>query len=121
MNSLVIKLIVNTLSVFITAWILGDAVHLSSFGTAILVALVLAVFNVTLKPLLIFFTLPATIVTFGLFLFVINALIIMAADSLIGGFDVANFWWALLFSLVLSVINAMLYSLGDGRKKEGGV
>ncbi len=117
MNSLVIKLIVNTLSVFITAWILGDSVVLSGFGTAIIVALVLAVFNATLKPILIFLTLPATLVTFGLFLFVINALIIMAAASLIGGFFVASFWWALLFSLVLSIVNAMLFSLGDGRSK----
>lgn len=117
MNSLIIKLIVNTLSVFITAWILGNAVELSSFGTAILVALVLAVFNATLKPILVFLTLPATLITFGLFLFVINALIIMAAASLIDGFYVASFWWALLFSLVLSVVNAMLFSLGDGRSR----
>ena len=113
MNNLVVKIIVSTLSVFITAWILGDAVQLNSFGTAILVAVALAVFNVTLRPLLVFFTLPATLVTFGLFLFVINALIIMAADSLIRGFTVANFWWALLFSLVLSVVNGLLYGLGD--------
>lgn len=111
--SLLLKLIVNTLSIFVTAWILGDAVVLHSFWTAILVALVLAVFNVTLKPILVFFTLPATVVTFGLFLFVINALIIMAADALIGGFEVTNFWWALLFSLVLSIVNGMLFSLGD--------
>jgi putative membrane protein len=117
MNNLLIKLIVSTLSVFITAWILGDAVILEGFGTAILVAVVLAVFNVTLKPLLIFFTLPATLVTFGLFLFVINALIIMAADSLIAGFTVVNFWWALLFSLVLSVVNGLLYGLGDRGKR----
>lgn len=113
MNKLLIKLIVNTLSVFVAAWILGDAIELSGFGTAILVALVLAVFNVTLKPLLIFLTLPATIFTLGLFLFVINALLIMAADSLVPGFEVRNFWWALLFSFLLSLINAMLFSLGE--------
>lgn len=117
MNNLLLKLIVNTLGIFITGWILGDAVHLDSFWTAILVALVLAVFNVTLKPLLVFLTLPATIFTFGLFLFVVNALIIMAADALIAGFDVANFWWALLFSLVLSVINGMLFTLGERSRR----
>ncbi len=111
--NLLLKLIVNTLSIFVTAWILGDAVVLSSFWTAIVVALVLAVFNVTLKPLLIFFTLPATIISFGLFLFVINALIIMAADALISGFEITNFWWALLFSLVLSLVNGLLFSLGE--------
>lgn len=117
MNNFLLKLIISTLSVFITAWILGDAIVLDGFGTAILVALVLAVFNVTLKPVLIFFTLPATLVTFGLFLFVINALVIMATDYFIAGFTVASFWWALLFSLVLSVVNGLLYGLGDQRKQ----
>ena len=113
MKELLIRLIVNTLSVFVTGWILGDAVIISSFGTAILVAIVLAAFNATIKPLLVLFTLPVTVLTLGLFIFVINALIIMATDSLISGFEVANFWWALLFSLVLSLVNSLLYSLGE--------
>ncbi len=116
MIKLILRLIVTTLSVFVTAWILGDAVVLTNFATAILVALVLAVFNVTLKPLLILLTLPVTVVTFGLFLLVVNAIIIMAADSLIGGFDVLNFWYALLFSLILSVVNSMLVGLGEKSK-----
>lgn len=111
--NLVLKLIVNTLAVFLTAWILGDAVTLSGFGTAILVALVLAIFNITIKPLMVLLTLPFTLVTFGLFLFVINALVIMAAASLIDGFEVLNFWWALLFSLVLSVVNSLMMRLGE--------
>lgn len=113
MGKLLIKLIVNTLSIFITGWILGDAVYISSFATAVLIALVLAVFNATLKPLLILLTLPATLFSFGLFLFVINALIILATDSLIAGFNVDGFWWALLFSLVLTVVNSMLFNLGE--------
>jgi putative membrane protein len=117
MPKVLVKLIVNTLGVFITAWLLGSAVKVDGIGMAVLVALVLAIFNATLKPLLIFLTLPATLVTFGLFLFVINALIIMAADSLLSGFSVANFWWALLFSLVLSVINGFLYRIGDNTRK----
>ncbi len=112
MNNLVVKLVVNTLSVFITAWILGDAVYLSGFGTAILVAIVLALLNITIKPLLIFFTIPATIFTLGLFLFVINAVVILMVDNLISGFAVNGFWWALLFSLVLSFVNSLLNSLG---------
>jgi len=112
MNNLLVKLIVNTLSVFITAWILGDAVRLDGFGTAILVAIVLALLNITVKPLLIFFTIPATIFTLGLFLFVINAVVILLADNLISGFAVRGFWWALLFSLVLSFVNSLLNSFG---------
>jgi putative membrane protein len=112
MNNLVVKLVVNTLSVFITAWILGDAVYLSGFGTAILVAVVLSLLNVTIKPLLIFFTIPATIFTLGLFLFVINAVVILMVDNIITGFEVHGFWWALLFSLVLSFVNSLLNSFG---------
>lgn len=114
MKNLLIKLIVNTLSVFFAAWIMQDFVQLSSFSTAILVAIVLVLLNVTLKPILVVLTIPFTIVTFGLFLFVVNALVIMAADGLIDGFDVANFWWALVFSLLLSFINSLLFRLGEG-------
>lgn len=117
MNSLLIRLVVNTLSVFLTAWILSPYVQLNGFVTAIIVAIVLGLLNLTIKPLLILFTIPATLVTFGLFLFVINALVIMAADSLVGGFSVANFWWALLFSLLLSFINSLLFRLGEGSKR----
>lgn len=113
MRSVLLRLLVNTLSVFFTAWILGDAVYLSGFTTAIGVAIVLAILNLFVKPLLVVFTLPATVFTFGLFLFVINALVIMLADSLVSGFSVANFWWALLFSFVLSIISSMLRNLGD--------
>jgi len=111
--NLIIRLIINTLAVFFTAWLLGDAVQISGFTTAVLVALVLAIFNATLKPLMVLLTLPFTVLTLGLFLFVINALLIMATDSLISGFDVRNFWWALLFSLVLSVISSLMTKLGE--------
>ncbi len=113
MRSILLRLLVNTLSVFFTAWILGDAVYLSGFTTAIGVAIVLALLNLFIKPLLVVFTLPATVFTFGLFLFVINAVVIMLADSLVTGFTVANFWWALLFSFVLSIISSLLRNLGD--------
>lgn len=119
MNSIAIRLIVNTLSVFFAGWILQEGVQLSGFLTAILVAVVLALLNLFVKPILVLFTLPATIFTFGLFLFVINALIILLADYLIpdSQFAVLNFWWALLFSLIVSLINSMLYKLGDNRRR----
>lgn len=118
MKSILIKLIVNTLGVFITAWILQEGIQLSGFTTAVFVAIILAILNVTLKPLLIILTLPATILSFGLFLFVINALVIQAASSLIEGFEVRNFWWAVFFSLILSIVNSALYKLGDSNKPE---
>lgn len=119
MKNLIIRLIVNTLSVFFAAWILGDHVELRSFGTAILVALVLAVLNLTVRPLLILLTIPATILTFGLFLFVVNALVIMAADWMVPNFIVDGFWWALVFSLLVSFINSLLFKLGGDQAKGG--
>jgi putative membrane protein len=67
------------------------------------------VLNAILKPILVILTLPITLVTFGLFLFVINAAIILLADKFIDGFVVDGFWWALLFSLLLSIVSAVLY------------
>jgi putative membrane protein len=78
------------------------------------VALVLAILNAIVKPILILLTLPLTILTLGLFLFVINAVIILLAGSFIDGFVVDGFWWALLFSLLLSIITSLLTS----RKKD---
>jgi putative membrane protein len=108
------NLIVNTLSIFAASYILRG-VHVDSFLIAILVAVVMSVLNVTLKPLLILITIPFTLVTFGLFLLVINVLVIYAAAALIDGFDVDGFWWALLFSLLVSIVNGVLFGLGRQR------
>ncbi|HEY4935074.1 MAG TPA: phage holin family protein, partial [Puia sp.] len=79
------------------------------FITAIVLAIVLGILNLFVKPILIILTLPITIFTFGLFLFVINALIILLAARFVNGFRVDGFWWALLFSLLLSVLTSFLY------------
>jgi putative membrane protein len=88
-------------------------VSVSGYGTAILVAVVLALLNLIVKPILVLLTLPVTILTLGLFLLVINAIIILMADAFIPGFGVAGFWVALLFSVLLSLIQAVLFSLMD--------
>ena len=86
-------------------------VVVDGYWTAIIVALVLALLNLIVKPILILFTLPVTIVTLGLFLFVINAIIVLLADSFVGGFDVSGFWIALLFSILLSLFQSIVFSL----------
>jgi putative membrane protein len=91
-------------------------IHVDSFLTALIVAVVLAVLNVTLKPLLIIVTIPFTLVTFGLFLLVVNVLVLYAAEALIDGFEIVNFWWAVLFSVLVSFVNGVLLSLGGVRK-----
>ena len=93
----IIKLFLNAIAVVIVAYIL-PGVHVSDFWHALLIAAVLSLLNASVKPLLIFLTIPATLVTLGLFLLVINALIIeIAAWILAPGFTVSSFWWALLF------------------------
>ena len=92
-------------------------VVVTNYVTAIIVAAVISLLNMFVRPLLVFFTLPATIVTLGLFLFVINAVIILFASNLVGGFVVSGFFTALLFSILLSVFRSFLFSLLDEEKK----
>lgn len=114
--NLIIKIIISSLAVFLTAYLL-PGVTVDSYITAIWVAIVLALLNGFLKPLLVIFTIPVTVVTLGLFLLVINAAIILLADNFVDGFYVSGFWWALLFSLVLSVITSLMESLGGKPEK----
>ncbi|HBA88510.1 MAG TPA: hypothetical protein DCZ75_11180 [Geobacter sp.] len=104
---LLIKWIVNAVAVVITAYLL-PGVRLSGFFAALVTALVLGLVNVFIRPLLLLLTLPLNILTLGLLTFVINALLILLTSALVPGFEVRGFWWALLFSLVLSIINYAL-------------
>jgi putative membrane protein len=92
-------------------------IHIETFWTAIVLSVVLAILNALLKPILIILTLPITILTLGLFLFVINAGIILIAGKFVDGFRVDGFWWALLFSLLLSMLVSILYK--DRREEKG--
>ena len=114
--NIIIKLLLNAVAVLVAAYLL-PGVEVDSFFTAFVLAIVLALLNVFVKPLLILFTIPLTFLTLGLFLLVINALIILLADSLVSGVYVDGFWWALLFSLVLSLINALLIDMAGGKKE----
>jgi putative membrane protein len=82
-------------------------IHVDTFWTALVFSVVLAVLNIFVKPLLILFTLPATILTLGLFLFVINAIVVLLASNFVNGFKIDNFGWALLFSLILSLLTSV--------------
>jgi putative membrane protein len=114
MNSLIKILVIAALS-FILANVLGG-VHVDSFWTAIIFALVLAILNVFAKPVFIILTLPVTLVTLGLFLFVINALMVLLASKIVDGFIIDNFWWALLFSLILSFIMSFIDKKAEKEK-----
>jgi putative membrane protein len=110
------KMLLTALAVIVLAGIL-PGIAVSGYFYAIIVAVVIALLNMIVKPLLIFFTLPATIVTFGLFIFVINAIIILLADKLTDGFAVSGFFAALLFSILLSIFRSALFSLLEENKK----
>lgn len=106
MGFLVRVLVVAAVS-FGLAHLLGG-VHVTDFWTAIVFAFVLALLNMFIKPLLILFTLPVTFFTLGLFLFVINALVVLLASKFVDGFTIDSFWWALLFSIILSIITSAI-------------
>lgn len=107
---LILRLLLNALAVVILSYVL-PGVGVDSMFTAIIVAVVLSLLNFLVKPILIILTLPITILTLGLFLLVINAIIILLAANLIDGFHVASFWWAILFSLLLAFLQAILQSI----------
>jgi len=108
--NLIIRLLLTAVAVIVLAEIL-PGVHVVGFTGAVIVAVVLAVLDAFLKPILTFLTFPVTVITLGLFLLVINALIIMLADSLLDSFKVDGFWTALLFSVLLSILQSILFSL----------
>jgi putative membrane protein len=108
--NLIIRILLTAVAVVIIAKFL-PGVAVEGFTSAIIVAVVLGLLNLFVKPILVLLTLPITVVTFGLFLLVINALIILMANSFIDGFTVDGFWIALLFSLLLSLLQSILFSV----------
>ncbi|MEJ1236966.1 phage holin family protein [Chryseolinea sp. T2] len=112
---MILRFLLSGLAVLLTGYLL-PGVYVEHFGYALLVAIVLSIVNVLVKPILVIFTIPITILTLGLFLLVINALMIMLVDALTPGFRVDGFWWALAFSLILSLINGIFGGLVDEKK-----
>lgn len=111
-----LKLLVSSLAVFFGAYIL-DGVYLDGFPTAILVALLMGFLNAFLRPILVILTIPITLLTFGLFLLVINAAIILLADYALTGFAVDSFFTAVLFSIIVSVITWILEAIANPKSK----
>ena len=107
--SILINLLINALAIGIAAYVL-PGVHLEGPMPAVIAALVLGIANAVLKPILVILTLPITLLTFGLFLLVLNALMVLLASAVVPGFQVENFWWALGFSLVLTLVNSVLHA-----------
>jgi putative membrane protein len=107
---ILINILIGGLAVFISAYLLPGVV-VADFGVALIVAVILGIVNAIIKPILLFLTFPITLLTLGLFAFVINASMILLVDWFVDGFTVGSFWSALLFSLILSVVTWALKSI----------
>ena len=83
-------------------------IRVVSFSAALVAAFVLGLINLIIRPIILFFTLPINILTLGLFTFVINASLILLTARLVSGFTVKNFWWALILSLIISIVNSSM-------------
>lgn len=106
----VIKFLINGFVVYATAYLLSG-VSVSSFKVALIVALVLAALNILIKPILLLLSLPVTILTLGLFTFVIDALMVILATKIVPGFSVDSFLTALVFSVVMTILSYILHKL----------
>lgn len=101
---MILKLLVNGIGIFIIGYLL-KGVEIKSFFTALWVAILLALVNTFVKPIVVFLTLPITVLTLGLFILIINALMLMLVDAFVEGLKIKSFWWAFLYSFLLSILN----------------
>jgi len=115
--NLIIRFLLSGVAVMLTAYLL-PGVHVVDYWAALLVALLVSLSNIFIRPILVLFTIPITIFTLGLFLLVINAILILLVDSLVDGFSVDGFWWALAFSLILSILNSIFANLAKDKKRD---
>ncbi len=112
----ILRMLLSALAVVILSQVLPN-VSVDNYLTAVIVAVALSLLNLIVRPILVILTLPVTIITLGLFLLVINAIIILLADYFVDGFQVNGILWALIFSLLLSLLQSILYSLLKEDKK----
>lgn len=107
----IINILITAIVVYVLSKVLAPHVVINSFTTAIIFALVLAILNFIVKPLLVILTLPLTLITLGLFLLVVNVIIILLADKFVSGIKIDGFLWAFVFGLLLSVVTTILNRL----------
>lgn len=106
-----INWLISTVVIMALAYVL-PGVDIENWFVALVAALILGLINAILRPLFILLTLPVNILTLGLLTFVIDALLVMLAAAIIDGFEIASFWWALLFALLLSLIGSLFRGEG---------
>ncbi|MBP6558252.1 MAG: phage holin family protein [Flavobacterium sp.] len=112
---LLIRILITAILVLVIAHFMKGVI-IDEFKTALIVAVVLGLLNFFVKPILVLLTLPVTFFTLGLFLLVINAIIILLCDHFVDGFEVVSFWTAMLFSIILSLSQSLVYQITGGTK-----
>ena len=117
MNTL-IKLLITAASAFLLAKLLYPHVNVDGFMSALIFAIVLAILNLVVKPILSILSLPVTILTLGLFTLVINTLIVLLADWFTDGITIEGFWWAFVLSILLSLITSVLDGIFLSKKNQ---
>jgi putative membrane protein len=117
MHRIILKILITAVAVLIASWAL-DGVSVNSSLTAILVAFVMGVLNAIVKPILVILTIPITIITLGLFLLVINVLIVMWTSDIVPGFKVDGWWSALLFGFIVAISSSLIESFFGLNRKE---
>ena len=108
--NMLIRLLVTALVAYLLPYVL-KGIHFDGFSTALIFAIVLGVLNVIVTPILKILGLPLTILTLGLFSLVINAAVVLLADHFIDGMTIDGFWWAFIFSILLSIITSLANSM----------
>ena len=108
----IIKILLTAVAAVVAAYLL-PGVTIDGFLTALIVALILSILNTFIKPILVILTIPITIVTLGLFLLVINAILVMVTDYFVDGFTVSGWLTAIIFSLIVSVVTYILNAIVD--------
>ena len=112
---LLFRILITSILVVVIAYFMSG-VRVANFSTALIVAVVLGMLNIFIKPILVILTLPVTIVSLGLFLLVINAILILLCTKIVGGFEVDSFCTALFFSIILSVLQSIVLSITGADK-----
>lgn len=106
-----VYLLVNTVVLMTVAGFFGEYFHLSGIGAAIVASLILSIINTFIRPLLVILTLPITFITLGIFLFIINAGLLMLTAAIMGeAFVISSFWMALLAAIIIAILNALINS-----------
>jgi putative membrane protein len=105
----IVNFLITAVFVYVLSKLLAPHVLIRSFTTAIIFTIVLALLNAFVKPIITILTLPLTIITLGLFLLVINVIIILLADKFVSGIKIDGFLWAFIFGLLLSIVSAIVH------------